>query len=495
MKNHEHTQTSPFAPPRLAPRALLGLTILWHPEHRSIGAQAIGPAGAGVLALGRHAPSFYCLDASQVVLANQRIARAPLLLERHDDDSVSITAPTSRMTVLVDGLPLRTGVRLAPERLGRGVVLELGATVLVCLHWMQGLPKSGGASPLLGVSDGAIKLRDLVRQVAATSLPVLLLGETGTGKEVAARAIHAASARCHAPWVSVNMAALNEALAAADLFGAEKGAYTGAQQARPGLFAEALDGTLFLDEIGDTPAAIQPMLLRVLESGEYRPLGARANRISAARLIAATDQDLQARAFNQALLRRLEAFVIRLPPLRERRPDIGLLMVAELAGRTLPALPLDLVSAMCRYDWPGNVRQLLNVVRRLALGHTADVGVVFDMLVAAPAGTEKHDASADKAVRRRLDDVSDGEVLAAMAAGRWRVQGAARWLGISRPSMYKLLAQHPQIRQPEAIDDAELAAALALHADDLERCAALLRTPIEALRRSIGVRAAARAST
>jgi transcriptional regulator with GAF, ATPase, and Fis domain len=485
MKDQDHTRTSPCSSPQNASTRILGLTILWHPARSHIGAQAIGPLGMGTLAVGRHAPLFYCLDASQVALASACISRAPLLLERSAADAVTLTAPASRMTVLVDGVRLEGSMQLAPSQVARGVVLELGATVLVCLHWMLGLPKAGCGSPILGVSDGAIGLRELVRQVAGTALPVLLLGETGSGKEVAARAIHAASDRRNRPWVAVNMAALNESLAAADLFGAEKGAYTGAQEARPGLFAEARGSTLFLDEIGDTPAAIQPMLLRVLESGEYRPLGARANLASTARLIAATDQDLQSRAFNQPLLRRLEAFVIALPPLRARRPDIGLLIAHAMAsaGRDPATLPIGVASAMCRFDWPGNVRQLLHVVQRLQLAMPGDAAALFDALVATPSAPQAATPAAAKPVRQRLERISNQAVLDAMAASRWRVLGAARWLGVSRPSMYKLLARHPQIRQCDAIPREELACALALHGHDLERCAAQLRTPLEALRR------------
>ena len=485
MRDQDHTRTSPMSVATRAPTRILGLTILWHPERSHIGAQAIGPLGVGTLALCRNAPLFYCLDASQAVLASERVARAPLLLERSAADAVTLTAPASCMTVLVDGALLKGSMQLTASQVARGAVLELGATVVVCLHWMLGLPQAGCGSPIIGVSDAAIGLRELVRQVAGTALPVLLLGETGSGKEVAAQAIHAASDRRGQPWVAVNMATLNESLAAADLFGAEKGAYTGAHEARRGLFAEARGGTLFLDEIGNTPAAIQPMLLRVLESGEYRALGARASLASTARLIAATDQDVRSPAFNQPLLRRLEAFVIHLAPLRERRPDIGLLIAHALDGATrdLAALPAGLVGALCRFDWPGNVRQLLQVVRRLLLVAPDDAGALFETLVAARPLAPT--AAAPKSLRRRLNSISDDAVLDAMAAGRWRVLGAARWLGVSRPSMYKLLARHPQIRPVDAIGREELACALAQHGHDLERCAAQLHTPLEALRRHV----------
>ena len=484
------TLTSQRPPATPAARPLLGLTILWHPERGQIGAQFIGDADAAI-ELGRYAPAFRRLDGQLMPLADARVARLPLGLRRDGRGGVAVRAPASRMHVELNGKPLADGAALSAAQIEHGAVIGLGGAVLLCVHWVRQLPRPCADSPLLGVSDAALVLRALVRQAAATELPVLLLGETGTGKEVAARAIHAAGARRHAPLVAVNMATLGESLAAADLFGAEKGAYTGALANRPGYFAQAADGTLFLDEIGDTPAPIQPMLLRVLEDGEYRPLGAATARRSAARLIAATDQDLTARAFNQPLLRRLEGFVIHLPPLRQRRQDIGLL-IADVVGRWerdmggAPALPAALVGALCRHDWPGNVRQLQNVTRRALLACAAGPAPALADLLGEPATpAPAPGATATPARRPRLDTLSDDAVAAAMEHAAWQIQAAARALGISRPSLYKLLERHPSIRRPEKIPADEIRRALAVHGADLAKCAAALRTPGEALRRHV----------
>jgi two-component system nitrogen regulation response regulator GlnG len=323
-------------------------------------------------------------------------------------------------------------------------------------------------------------------------MPVLLLGETGTGKEVAARAIHRLGRRAAAPLVAVNMAVLNEGLAAAELFGAARGAYTGAQSARAGLFAEADGATLFLDEIGNTPANVQPMLLRVLETGQYRALGGDTDRHSSARVIAATDQDLTGPDFNQALLRRLERFVIALPALRARREDIGVLMVhylelAHEAGDQAAALPFAFVSACANYDWPGNVRQLAHVLGRALLELRAGQEPVFEALVNVRRGTPAAPASAVPGKRRALGELGEEEILAAMHNNGWRIQGAAGELGISRPSMYKLIEAHPAIRRPEDIGADELAQGLQKSGGDVERCAALLLAPLEALRRHLRV--------
>ena len=510
MNELDFTLTSiPWATPAAAQR-LLGLTILWHPQPERIGEQCIATDGKGT-ELSRFTPLFRRFGAhgEAAPLGERGITRAPLTIRRDAADHLTITAPDSRMLVECDGVPLAESVRLDSGQVERGVVLGLGGVILVCLHWMASLPRGeggAGGAGLTGVGGAAIKLRELVRQAAATDLSVLLLGESGSGKEVAAQAIHAASARAGAALVAVNRAALNESLAAADLFGAAKGAYTGAQTVRNGYFAEADGGTLFLDEIGDTPTAIQPMLLRVLETGEYRPLGAAANRRSTARLIAATDQDIETRPFNQPLLRRLEAFVIRVPPLRERREDIGLLIVQVLdqwsrqSGRRVE-VPAAVVSQLCLYDWPGNIRQLGNVVRRMCIALDADDtdAARFEALVprpadraAAPAGAPVAPAHGDDPApprpdvkRVKLSDLSDDQVLEAMESCHWMIRGAAQLLGISRPSLYKLLAEHPAIREVEAIPQAELAAAHQRSQGDLKQCASLLKTPSEALRRHL----------
>ena len=285
---------------------------------------------------------------------------------------ITICPPNSRMVVEVNGEEIRTPSYLSPEQVDAGVIIGLGRAIYICLHWMRCLPKLNPVNGFIGVGSNAISTRDLIRLAATNDNAVLLLGETGTGKEVAAQAIHQLSKRSAAKMVSVNMAALNESLAAADLFGAAKGAYTGAQNTRDGYFSEAQNSSLFLDEIGNTPATVQPMLLRVLENGEYRPLGATRDARSTARLITATDQDLYHTNFNHALVRRLESFIIRIPPLRQRREDIGLL-IAHLSKRedfpsmNLSLIPPSLIGEMLNFDWPGNIRQLSNVLKRALL--------------------------------------------------------------------------------------------------------------------------------
>lgn len=503
MVDLESTLAPPSPPGQRGDQLTLCATIVWHPDLQRIGEQCL--ASAQGMELSRNFPLFQRPGGAAAPLAYPGVSREPVRIVRDGADTVQVCPPASRMVVELNGAVIGQAFSLSRAQIERGAILGLGGLVLVCLHWMRCAPKDNPVPGLLGVGTAAIRTRDQVRQVAGTDTTVLLLGETGTGKEVVARAIHALSARAGRPLVTVNMATLNDALAAADLFGAAKGAYTGASSLRQGLFSEAQQATLFLDEIGNTPPSVQPMLLRVLETGDYRPLGATSDLHSSARLIAATDQDLSARTFNQALLRRLESFVIQMAPLRERREDIGLLLWHMLEARGMAAqFPAALACRFACYDWPGNVRQLKHFAQRSVLALQAGQEVDFDSLLdGALTGDSVTLAGAgnvmslrlggegregEAALRRRKPaELSDQEVLAAMDKHAWCIQDAAAELGISRPSMYKLLEAHPQIRNVVHIAYDELLRAFEQSGGDLARCAALLRTPSDALRRHLRV--------
>ncbi len=218
----------------------------------------------------------------------------------------------------------------------------------------------------------------IVDRVADADIPVLILGETGTGKGVVARAIHGASNRAKGPFVTLNCAAMPEALLESELFGHVKGAFTGAASPRPGVFVEASSGTLFLDEIGEMAPPLQAKLLHVLESRTVRPLGGTGERAVDVRILAATHRDLRAAvergAFRQDLLYRLEVVSLEIPPLRHRRDDIPLFVARflEAARGRHPKSPVteighDALKALIDHDWPGNVRELLHAVERAVL--------------------------------------------------------------------------------------------------------------------------------
>lgn len=475
------TLTAPLMHADGAASRLLTLTILWHPDSSRIGEQCIAGAPGGVLELSRYTPLFSRPGAEGLPLGHGSISREPLRIARIDD-GVSLQAPLSRMTTELNGREIGASVALDHADLERGQVIALGRTVLLCLHWSTVLPKANEVQGLHGVGSAAVMLRDQVRMVARSDLPVLLLGETGTGKEVVARAIHALGARAGARLVTVNMAALNESLAAAELFGAARGAYTGALGERKGLFGEASGATLFLDEIGNAPACVQPMLLRVLEGGDYRPLGAAQELRSTARILAATDQRLDGAHFNQALLRRLEGVVIQLAPLRSRREDIGVL-IQQLypADDGRVDLPCSLVAELACYDWPGNVRQLARVLQRAALMVKGGVTPRFDQLVQALPAAD----AGKRAPRRKPSELSDDELVEALARHGWILRSTAEFLGISRPSLYKRLDRHPSIRRAEGIEPGEIGRAWAGAQGDVERCAAALKTLAGPLRRQL----------
>ncbi|MBC3872347.1 sigma 54-interacting transcriptional regulator [Undibacterium flavidum] len=525
MSNADYTITSPLAFTATNSRPLLGLTIAWHPDTNRIGEQFVGTTEAGTIELSRFTPAFSAVNGDPLPVGYSGISRDPLRIVRDAHDGITICPPNSRMVVEINGEEIREPRHFSAEQIDLGTIIALGRAVFVCIHWMRCLPKHNPVDNFLGVGSNAIFTRDLIRLAATNDNTVLLLGETGTGKEVAAQAIHNLSKRSASRMVSVNMAALNESLAAADLFGASKGAYTGAQSSREGYFSEAQNSTLFLDEIGNTPSTVQPMLLRVLENGEYRPLGATRDARSSARLITATDQDLYHTNFNHALVRRLESFIIRIPPLRARREDIGLL-ICHLAQRNdfaqvnLGLIPPGLISDMLNFEWPGNIRQLSNVLKRTLLSLQMGEYPQLANMVEAPKVTVMASAELRKASftgsatppskievpltssasreateganeitnpieRKKLRDLTEQDVIEAMHRHDWTIQYAADDLGISRPSMYKLIDANSQIRRVEQIPAEEIREHLDAANYLVEQCAASLKTPSEALRRHL----------
>jgi len=236
---------------------------------------------------------------------------------------------------------------------------------------------------ILGRSVALLQALQIADRAAGTALPVLVTGESGTGKELLARRIHEGSPRSDRPFVAVNCGAIPESLLEAELFGAARGAYTGADRDREGLVAAAHTGTLFLDEVGELSELAQVRLLRFLQESTYRRVGDTGERRADVRIIAATHRNLREGGFREDLYFRLAVLPVPLPPLRARGDDVMLLLGSALArscrtmGREVPALSPDAVEALRGYRWPGNVRELLNVADRLAVltaGPTVELG-------------------------------------------------------------------------------------------------------------------------
>src|SRR5437588_5538570 len=239
-------------------------------------------------------------------------------------------------------------------------------------QWVQQVRYESPRHRLVGSSPALRKVVALIEKVAGTEATVLVRGEGGTGKELVARALHANSPRQDRPLVTINCAALQEALLESELFGHDKGAFTGAVQAKAGLVEVAEGGTLFIDEIGEMAVGLQAKLLRVLEDGHFRRVGSTAEQRADVRVVAATNRrledEIKAGRFREDLYYRLNVIAITLPPLRERRPDIPELVEHFLTTRQVGPVRYridpDASDALVRYDWPGNVRELANVLER-----------------------------------------------------------------------------------------------------------------------------------
>jgi transcriptional regulator with GAF, ATPase, and Fis domain len=289
-------------------------------------------------------------------------------------------------------------------------------------------------------------LRD-VRLVAVTDATVLVTGESGTGKELIARAIHESSGRWERAMVKVNCAAMPASLMESELFGHERGAFTGATARREGRFALADGGTIFLDEIGELPLELQAKLLRVLQEGEFEPVGSSRTRKVDVRVIAATNRDLEeevrAGRFREDLYYRLNVFPVRVPALRERLDDIPLLVeaflqrLAKRLGRSFDPPCGESLRCLRAHGWPGNVRELQNVVERAAI---SAVGSRLDFARALPAAPADQPAGTAESARRRvltmreLQQIERNNLLLALELTGWRVSGdagAAQLLGIN----------------------------------------------------------------
>ncbi len=321
--------------------------------------------------------------------------------------------------------------RLEAERRIRSLTVETE-------YLREELAALGGFDDMLGASSGLHGMLQAVKQVAGTGATVLVLGETGTGKELVARAIHAASERRARPLVKVNCAAIPAALVESEFFGHERGAFTGATQRREGRFALAHGGTIFLDEVAELPADLQAKLLRVLQEGEFEPVGSSQTRKVDVRVIAATNRDLRHAVsegrFREDLYYRLNVVPIEVPPLRERGDDVVILATAFAArvgkrmGRTVEPLSADDGARLRAYAWPGNIRELQNVIER-AIITSADGRLDLGRFLPAGPAPAPPVAATDRArhpIRtvRELEAIERESIAAALEASGGRVAGA-----------------------------------------------------------------------
>jgi DNA-binding NtrC family response regulator len=341
------------------------------------------------------------------------------------------------------------GARVAEAQVEPGARIRVGSQEL---RLSRPPARVAASMPGLLAHDPALApALDLLRRAAPSSLPVMILGESGTGKEVAARAVHELSSRRGGPFVPVNCGAISRELAEAELFGHEKGSFTGAITSAPGAFGAADGGTLFLDEIADLPTALQVKLLRALEAGEVKPVGAARPRTIDVRVVCATHQDLRGRvrdgAFREDLFYRLRGVTVELPPLRARPADI-----VPLAEHFLPpqcTFAPDARARLLSYRWPGNVRELRHVVQLAALLSESQIvrghALQFDA-AAEPWQPRVCDAEApalpESAVDlrgRSLGELEELAIRSAMARHGGNRRAVSQELGIARSSLLRKL--------------------------------------------------------
>ncbi|MCE9607009.1 MAG: sigma-54 dependent transcriptional regulator [Planctomycetia bacterium] len=315
----------------------------------------------------------------------------------------------------------------------------------------QVLSRVQSAPDMLGNSAPMREVYHLIERAGPTEKAILIQGESGTGKELVARALHRHSLRADRPLVVINCAALAETLLESELFGHEKGSFTGAIASKPGLFEMADGGTLFIDEIGEMPGSLQPKLLRVLEDGSMRRIGSVKERRVDVRIVAATNRDMAAEVkagrFREDLYYRINVMSLQLPPLRERNGDVALLVRKFLGSEWL--IEPEALAAIERYTWPGNIRQLINAIDRakiLADGRTVHLKdlpreVVLGPQPAAPSATAASGSASDPS-DASLASIERAHVVEILRRERGNKARAARALGVNRRSLYRLLERY-----------------------------------------------------
>lgn len=519
------------------PRPSIALTITYHPQLERIGERAfLGEPLGKPTELSRLEPEFVAAGASHGEPLNDgAISRTPIEFITMADGGVQIDMGNCTTFLTISGQRITGKVALSEQDIVRGVVIAVGKRVVLLLHSIPALDdvwdsrQSSIAPELVGTSVGLRRVLLDIQNVADTDKHVLIRGETGSGKELVAHALHRAGARREKPFVPLNMASMVKERAAADLFGAKKGSYTGSVERQVGHFEQASGGTLFLDEIGALEKSVQETLLRTLEQGEIQTLGASQVRKVDVRVISATDADLESKVesglFSAALFNRLASFHLYIPPLRERRDDIGLLLARflreELANvgesrrlemndeAATPWLPASIVAKLIDYDWPGNIRELKNVVGQIVLSnrHRERVEIpaaIQRQLDKQPVKVKLQPADVIPPLSpppppnlpvapepmtappgRKPADVTENELRDVLRGCRWDLNAASKQLRISRASMYVLKERFTWFRVAGDVKVEEIQQCHAACGGNLNQMAERLEVSEQALKRRI----------
>jgi len=492
----------PEEPARVA-RRVPALTIVSHPVMARAGERVLltGPS----LKLSREAPDFSRRGWHVLrPLDDPYLTRSPLELTPRKDGGVQLSLGGHNTPVSVFGHKVAGIEELSRDDVARGVPIVLCRRIVLLLHLVEeGVQWPESNLDMVGESDAIQRVREEIHKVGRLSGSVLIRGETGTGKELVAQALHKESRRS-GKFLAHNLGAIPEELAAAELFGAKKGAFTDLKVDRKGLFREAHEGTLFLDEVGDALPLVQVSLLRALETKEVTPLGTDEPVSVDVRLIAATDIDIEARAeakeFRAQLLHRL-GYSLSIPPLRERPEDIGLLF-AHFARKELEALgepprvetaaegavswlPASLAELLLGYRWPGNVRELRNVVQKLVISSRGGATLAADERLLAKLKSKQGPAPEQETEERA--EYSREQIREVYTACHYEITAAAERLGVKRPTFESWLKRYGIRRavdlKPDEIKQAfqECGGSLEKMSKRLEVSRFALRSPVKTL--------------
>jgi two-component system nitrogen regulation response regulator GlnG len=428
------------------------------------------------------------------------VSRTAIVLTAGPDEGSLVLDP-SGTTIHADGVVVRQPTCFSYQQVARGIQLRLSSRVGVLLHLLPEHREPEDDLGLIGASAAMSALRRMIERAAPSKASVLILGESGCGKELVAQAIHRRGNRANGPMIAINMATLTDGTAASQLFGHQKGAFTGAETRHAGLFEMAQGGSLFLDEVADATPNVQAMLLRVLESSSVLPLGGAKERPIDVRVLAATELDVfaetQRGSFRSSLAQRLAGVLLRVPPLRERREDIPILLLhflsvldASRADYWLsgsmrdkePRLSTDFMFGLTAQSFPGNVRELRNIAQYILSNGRApeQLGSGPCRPTSAESAGESPLPAAEKCTVRC--PLSEDELRRALVESKWSPARAARRLGVPNSTLHYWMRHRGLARRASEIPDDELHALTERMGGDVDAMSRILAVSARGLR-------------
>jgi len=456
------------------------LVIAAHPDRSRIGERAalIDLNSEGSDYLSRVKPEFAKNGNAGRALLDEFISRSPIIFQRESGGRIKLKAHSTKTTVTIAGRGVQDEYILKESDLDNGVVIGLNHRIVLLLKLLPLQDSSVDDNDVLfGISSDIRAIRDRVSQLAGMDLPVMIRGAAGVGKQQAAFAIHQASERREQPFISVNLAAIHDAVAEAELFGSYRG---GSRQ--PGYFEQAGDGTIVLEDIEDASPSLHRLLYTVLQSKSVVPVGAEETQPITCRIMLTSHQDsggFEENSTLSMLIEKLSAYQLFIPPLTERREDIGLLFdyFVREQWRKLYAdrshdvkIPGELMSQLLTFHWPGNVRQLRNVARQVVIDSREQEQLHLDpqllsMLKPSNSGHWEDETS----VHRKPNSVSRDELLETLRNCRFELQATAKTLGISRASVYQLIQRFEGVHTAQDLSEEEIKKSYEQNRSDTEK--------------------------